>query len=55
MQKSKDQATQTPLKLEGEFICSGSVSSSIYTSGTSRVTLATSTVVAYITQNTWHT
>ena len=55
MQKSKDQATQTPLKLKGEFICSGSVSSSIYTSGTSRVTLVTSTVITYITQNSWNT
>jgi hypothetical protein len=50
--KTKDQATRTPLKPEGEFICSGSVSSSFYTSGTSRVTLVTSTVIAYITQNT---
>ena len=48
----KDQATRTPLKPEGEFICSESVSSSFYTSGTSRVTLVTSTVIAYITQNT---
>jgi hypothetical protein len=47
-QKSKDQITQTPLKPEGEFMCSGSMSSSFYTSDTSRVTLDTSTVIAYI-------
>jgi len=35
--KTKDQATRTHLKLEGEFMCSGSKSSSFYTSGTSRL------------------
>ena len=35
-------------------MCSGSVSSSLYTSGTSRVTLATSTVIAYIIYNPWY-
>jgi hypothetical protein len=50
MQKAKDQATRTPLKLEGELICSGSVSSSFYTSGTSRVTLVTNPV-----QLMWYT
>jgi 4-diphosphocytidyl-2C-methyl-D-erythritol kinase len=29
-QKTKDQVTRTPLKLEGEFMCSGSMSSSFY-------------------------
>ena len=48
MQKTKDQVTRTPLKLEGEFMCSGSMSSSFYTSDTSRVTLDTSMVIAYI-------
>jgi hypothetical protein len=47
-QKTKDQVTRTPLKLEGEFMCSGSMTSSFYTSDTSRVTLDTSTVIAYI-------
>ena len=47
-QKTKDQVTRTPLKLEGEFMCSGSMSSSFYTSDTSCVTLDTSTVIAYI-------
>jgi hypothetical protein len=40
--KTKDQATRTPLRPEGELMCSGSVSSSFYTSGNSRVTLDTS-------------
>jgi len=44
MQKNKDQATQTPLKTEGELVCFGSVSSSCSTSGTSHVTLATKPV-----------
>ena len=44
--KTKDQATRTPLKPEGELMCFGSVSSSFYTSGTSRVTLVTSTMIA---------
>jgi hypothetical protein len=48
MQKTKDQATRTPLKPEGELMCCGSMSSSFYTSGTSRVTLVTSKVIAYI-------
>ena len=47
-QKTKDQATRTHLKPEGELMCSGGVSSSFYTSGTSRVTVATITVIAYI-------
>jgi hypothetical protein len=50
MQKAKDQATRTPLKLEGELMFSGSVSSSFYTSGTSRVTLVTNPV-----QLMWYT
>jgi len=44
MQKIKDQATQTPLKTEGELVCSGSVSSSCSTSGTSHDTLVTNPV-----------
>ena len=46
--KTKDQATRTSLKPEGELMCSGSVSSSFYTSGNSLVTLVTNTVIAYI-------
>jgi hypothetical protein len=53
--KTKDQATRTPLKLEGEFMCSGGMSSSFYNSDTSRVTLDTSTVIAYIIYNSWYT
>ena len=53
--KTKDQVTRTPLKLEGEFMCSGGMSSSFYTSDTSRVTLDTSTVIAYIIYNSWYT
>ena len=37
--KAKDLVTLTPLKTEGELRCSGRVSSSFSTSGTSRVNL----------------
>ena len=37
-QKSKDRATQTPLKTDGELMCSWSVSTSGSTSDTRRVT-----------------
>ena len=47
-QKTKDQATRTPLKPEGELMCCRSVSSSFYNSDPSRVTLVTSTVIACI-------
>jgi hypothetical protein len=32
--KTKDHVTRTPLKIGGEFMCSGRVSSSCYPSGT---------------------
>jgi len=40
-QKSKDRATQTPLKTRGELMCFGRVSNSSSTSGTCRVTIVT--------------
>ena len=39
--KTKHRVTRTPLKTEGEFMCSGRVSSSCSTSGTRRVNLIT--------------
>ena len=47
MLKTKDQATQTPLKTGGELMCSGRVSSSCFTSGTRRVNLVTSLVISH--------
>ena len=44
-QKTKNQATQTPLKTGGELRCSRRVSSSCSTCGTCRVTLATNPVI----------
>ena len=40
-QKTTDRVTRTPLKTEGEFMCTGSVNSSCSTFGTRRVTLVT--------------
>ena len=37
--KSKDRATQTPLKIRGEYRCSGRVDTPCFSSGTRRVTL----------------
>jgi hypothetical protein len=37
--KTKDRVTRTPLKTEGEFRCSGRVSSSSSTSGTRRASV----------------
>ena len=45
--KTKDRATRTPLKTGGEFMCSGSVSSSCSTSGTRRVTVVTTPVISH--------
>ena len=37
--KNKDRVTPTPLKPDGELMCSGRVTSSCFTSGTRRFTL----------------
>jgi hypothetical protein len=42
--KTKDRVTGIPLKPRGELRCSGGVSSSCFTSGTSRVNLVTNPV-----------
>ena len=47
-QKSKDRATQTPLKTRGELMCFGRVNSSCSTSGTCRVTIATNMLLTEI-------
>ena len=46
--KTKDRMTRTPLKTGVELKCSGRVSSSCSTSGTSRVTLVTNPAVIFI-------
>ena len=45
--KTKDRETRTPLKIGGELMCSGRVSSSCSTSDTRRVNLATNPVISH--------
>jgi len=45
MVKRKDRVIRTPLKVEGELMCFGRVSSSCSTSGTHQVTLVTNPVI----------
>ncbi len=44
--KTKDRVTRTPLKIEGEISCSGSVSSSCSTSGTRRINLVSNPMIS---------
>jgi hypothetical protein len=44
--KTKDRVTRTPVKTEGELMCSGRVSRSCSTSGTRRVNLVTNPVIS---------
>jgi hypothetical protein len=44
---SKDRVTRTPLKIGGEFRCSGIAGSSCSTSGTRRVNLVTNPVISH--------
>ena len=44
--KTKDRVTRTPVKVGGELMCSGRVSSSCFTSGTRRVNLVTNPVIS---------
>ncbi len=44
--KTKDQITRTPLKTEGELMCSGRVNSSCSTSGTHGANLVTNLVIS---------
>ena len=44
--RPKDRVTRTPLKIGGEFRCSGRVGSSCSTSGTRRVNLVTNPVIS---------
>ena len=46
--KTKDRVTRTPLKTEGELMCSGKVSSSCSTIGTRHVTLLTKPMINHI-------
>ena len=46
--KAKDRVTLTPLKTGGELMCSGRVSSSCSTSGTSRVNFILSKAVFFL-------
>ena len=46
-QKTKDWATRTPLKIGGELVCSGMVSSSCSTSDNRRVTLVTTHTISH--------
>ena len=46
-QKTKDQATRTPLKGEGELMCSGRVCSSCSTSGIHCATLVIKPVISH--------
>ena len=45
--KTRDRVTRTPLKTEGELICSGRVSSSCLTSDIRRVNLVTNPVISH--------
>ena len=45
--KTKDRVTRTPLKTGGELMCSGTVSSSCFTSDTRRVNLVTNPVISH--------
>ena len=47
MQKTKDQATRTPLKTGGELMCSGMVSSFCFTTGTCHATLGKNPVISH--------
>jgi hypothetical protein len=44
--KTKDQVTRTPLKTEGELMCSGRANSSCSTSGTHGANLVTNLVIS---------
>ena len=52
-QKTKDQVTQNQLKTRGELRCSGRVSSSCSTSGTSCITLVTILVISHEWGKDW--